>query len=256
MPVVDPIQPSDLERRQLHLILLACSAIVILAAGLALFMFPVVFSDQFFFSRREFVVAFFGFCGLSILLAVYLFDRQFTIRGLRHQIEEDRKRALAIHEQASAELFKALPHFNLFQDHLSMGYRRAASSGQELTVLVVTIQLQENLSFPAAKNSLLGDAAKAILRKLRDQDSFYLLQSGCFGVILPGTGMSTAQGISSRIADGLTDAAGVSKRFTFESSIINYPNNASSSQELDSAVCSLLPEDQSKRINSVHDVLA
>jgi GGDEF domain-containing protein len=253
--IFDRIRSGDLERRELHLTLVACSAIIVLAGGLALFMFPVVFSAQPALSRREFAVAFFGFCGLSVLLAIYLIDRQLTILRLRHQIDEDRRRALAMQEQTSAELFKALPNFQSFQDQLSMEYRRAATSGQELSLLVVTRRLQENLSFPAIKNCLLGDAAKAILRKLRKQDSFYLLQPDCFGLILPGTEMSTAERISSRFADGLTDAAGVHKRFTFELAIINYPRQASCAQELERTVCSLLPDDPSKQRKALQEVL-
>lgn len=207
-------------------------------------MFPVVFSNQAPFPRTEFSVAFFGFCVLSILLAVYLIDRQLTIQRLRLQIVEDQRRGLAFQEQATAELFKALPHFNSFQDQLSMEYRRAATSGQELSLLVVAISLREHFSFPGTKNSMLGDAAKAILRKLRKQDSFYLLQQDCFGIILPGTVMSDAQQISSRLAEGLTDAAGVYKRFTFESTIVNYPNHAHCAQELENAVRTQMPQDQ------------
>ena len=128
---------------------------------------------------------------------------------MRLQIEEDRKRALSALEQASVELFKALPNFRSFQDHLSMEYRRESTLAKELSILVVTIRLQDRVPFPAIKNSLFGDAAKAISRKLREQDSFYLLQPGCFGVICAGTTMQDAQRISVRLVDGLTDAAGL-----------------------------------------------
>lgn len=237
-------RPADLERRELQLTLFASGAIIVLAVGLALFMFPVVFSNQPPFSHVEFSIAFFGFCILSILLAVDLIDRQLTIQRLRRQIIEDQRRGLAIQEQASSELFKALPGFNSFQDQLSMEFRRAATSGRELSLLVFTISLEEQVPLPGTENSMFGDAAKAILRKLRQQDSFYLLQQNCFGIILPDAVLSDAKQISSRLAEGLMDAAGVYKRFTFESAIVNYPNHAHCAQELENEVRKQLPHDQ------------
>ena len=95
MHVFDKVPSESLERREMHLILLACLAIIVLAAGLALFMYPVVFSEAAsppaLPPPRGMSIAFFGFCVLSILLAVYLVDRQFTIRRLRQQIGEERR---------------------------------------------------------------------------------------------------------------------------------------------------------------------
>jgi GGDEF domain-containing protein len=248
MRVFDRVPPSEsLERREMHLILLACLAIIVLAAGLALFMYPVVFSQAptapVSPPPRAMSIAFFGFCLLSILLAVYLVDRQFTIRRLRQQIGEERRRSSEALRQASADLLATLAHFSSFQDQLAMEFRRAAAGKQNLTVLVITTKVLEALSDVNASTSVFGDAAKAITRKLREEDSIYILARGHFGVILPGVDSPTAKRVSARLVEGLTDAAGANNRFSFDVHGITYPEQASSAHDLELAVTGLLPED-------------
>jgi len=248
MRVFDRVPPSEsLERREMHLILLACLAIIVLAAGLALFMYPVVFSQAPIAPvsppPRAMSIAFFGFCLLSILLAVYLVDRQFTIRRLRQQIGEERRRSSEALRQASSDLLATLAHFSSFQDQLAMEFRRAAAGKQNLTVLVITTKVLEALSDVNASTSVFGDAAKAITRKLREEDSIYILARGHFGVILPGLDAPTAKRVSARLVEGLTDAAGANNRFSFAVHGITYPEQASSAHDLELAVTGLLPED-------------
>ena len=59
---------ADLERRELHLTIFACLAIGILAIGTAVLMYPLVFPAQG-PADKTMRVAFFGFCGLCLLLA-------------------------------------------------------------------------------------------------------------------------------------------------------------------------------------------
>jgi GGDEF domain-containing protein len=243
MRVFDRMPSENLDRRQMHLILLAGAAIIVLAAGLSLFMYPVVFSQTALVPARTMSVAFIGFCVLSVLLAVYLFDRQSTIRRLRQQLAEERRRSSEALKQASADLLATLPNFSSFQDQLAMEYKRAAAGKQNLAALVVTTKVHEALSDASLSMSVLGDAAKAISRKLREQDSIYILTHGHFGVILPGVGVPAAQRVSARLVEGLTDAAGASNRFSFEVHAISYPEQASSAHDLELAVTGLLPED-------------
>jgi len=114
-----------------------------------------------------------------------------------------------------------------------------------LSILVVAFQFTAGSSSDAAKASILGDAAKAISRKLREQDSIYVLAPACFGVILPALEASTARALASRIAEGLIDAAGLTARFSYKIDIVNYPQNASSAHELYEAVAALIPGDKS-----------
>jgi len=242
-----PIDAADLERRGLHLTIFACLAIFALAVGVAVLMYQAVFSPGTSSTVVSPKTAFYGFCALSVLLVAYIWDRQLTILKLRNQIEGDRKKATVAWELASRELLKTLPNFSSFQDRLPMEYRRAASTTQELSILVVQIQLHEDFSASSTAQSTLGDVAKAIARKLRDEDSIYLLQFCCFAIVLPGVKLSAARGVSARIAECLTDVAGAIGRYSFKIDIINYPLNASTAIELESCVSALIPYDNSNQ---------
>ena len=217
MFLFDKINPEHLDRCELQLTILACSTILILGAGLALLMYPVVFSYSSVVMRN----AFYGFCGLSALLAVYLVDRQIMILHLRRQITEADKRAAQTKIEASAELLNAIPNLGSFKDRLAM-YRRAAAADQVLSVLVITVILPDEVSSTPFAISLLSDAAKAISGKLRGQDSLYVLRPHCFGTILPTVSRSVAERISNRVAEGLSDAAGATNRFSCKINIVNW----------------------------------
>ena len=93
MRLFDTIRPSDLDRRETQLTIFACSAIVVLAIGTALLMYPLVFSREApVEATMTMRIAFVGFCLLSVLLAGYLWDRQKTICRLRRQMAEERGR--------------------------------------------------------------------------------------------------------------------------------------------------------------------
>jgi len=237
----DRIPSTSLEHREMHLILTASLTILVLAVGLVLFMYPVVFSPLA-PTNRTLSIAFIGFCVLSILLAGYLVDRQRTIQRLRNQITEDRLHSLHALRQASADLLQAMPNLESFLDRMPMEFKRAVSAKYELTVLVVTIHLHGALNQSTDADAALGDAAKAICGKLREQDSTYLFVAGHFGAILPGVGVAIAKQICSRVSEGLTDAAGAGNRFTFELDAFSYPAQASSARDLELAVSRLLPE--------------
>ena len=241
------IASADLERREFQLSIFACLAIVVLAAGLALLMYPAVFSSRESSQTRVLQIAFFGFCALSCLLVAYIVNRQITIHRLRDQMAADRKRASEALRQASADLLSTIPNFNTFEDRLAMEFRRAAVADLKLSVLVISIKLHAAFSEPSLGMSALGDAAKAVSRKLREQDSVYILKPSFFGVILPGVGQTAVQSVSARLAEGLSDAAGASDRFSFKIEAISYPEQISSAHDLELAVCGWLPEDDSRQ---------
>jgi len=245
----------DLERREFQLSLFACLAIVVLAGGLALLMYPAVFSTRESSSTRAPQIAFYGFCTLSSLLVAYIVDRQITIHRLRRQMALDRKKSSEALRQASADLLSTMPTFNTFEDRLTMEFRRAAAADLKLSVLVVSIKLHAAFSEPSLGMSALGDAAKAISRKLREEDSIFILRSAYFGVILPGVGQADAKRFSARIAEGLSDAAGASDRFSFKVEAISYPEQTTSAHDLELVVSGWLPETDSKD-SPAKDVLA
>jgi GGDEF domain-containing protein len=246
MKADNQIAPSDLERRELQLSVFVCLAIVVLAVGLAVLMYPSVFSNRENPAPRVQQIAFFGFCTLSFLLVAYIIDRQITIHHLRDQMALDRKRSLEALRQASADLLSTMPTFNTFEDRLTMEFRRAAAAELKLSVLVVSVKLRAAFSEPSLGTSALGDAAKAVSRRLRDEDSIFILRPAFFGVILPGVGQADAKRISGRIAEGLSDAAGANDRFSFKIEAISYPEQTSSAHDLDLVVSGWLPELDSK----------
>jgi GGDEF domain-containing protein len=241
MDFFDRIPSASLERRELQLILTASLAITVLAGGLVLFMYPVVFSSTL-PTNRALAIALVGFCVLSVILAGYLIDRQKTIQRLQSQIAEDRMRSSHALKQASSDLLQALPNFDSFQDRLPKEYRRAVSAKYDLSVLVVAIHFHAALAGSTERASALVDAAKAVYRKLRELDSIYVFAAGYFGAILPGVKVSIARNICARVSEGLIDAVGAANWFTFKIDAFSYPEQASSAYDLELAMSGLLPK--------------
>jgi len=250
-----PIGSDELVRREVHLGLFACVAIVILAAGMALLMYPAVFSNHDPAASRTPKVAYFGFCGLSCLLVAYLVDRQITIQRLRAQMATDRKQASEALKQASADLLATMPNFTTFEDRLAMEIRRAGVAQLKLSVVAVSITLHPAFTEPGLSMSVLGDAAKAVSRRLREEDSIYILRPGHFGVILPGVDQAAAKKVSARVVEGLSDAAGANNRFSFKVNSISYPEQSSTAHDLELAVCGWLPDDDAQH-NTLQDTHA
>jgi GGDEF domain-containing protein len=241
------IATADLERREFQLSLFASLSIVVLAGGIALLMYPAVFSSREYSESKAARVAFFGFCALSCLLVAYILDRQRMIHRLRVQLAQDRQRSSEALRQASADLLSTMPNFSTFEDRLTMEYRRAVAADLKLSVVVISIKLQGAFSESSLGMSALGDAAKAVSRKLREQDSLFVLRPSFFGVILPGIDQKGVQQVAARIAEGLPDAAGVNDRFSFKLETISYPEQISSAHDLELVVSGWLPELDSKQ---------
>src|SRR5262245_48435066 len=76
---------EKLERRGLQVTVLSVVFVLVLAGGLAVFMYPLVF-DQTLGNRWTLRVAYFGFCGLTLLFVGYLLDQQKTLQKLKQQL--------------------------------------------------------------------------------------------------------------------------------------------------------------------------
>jgi len=244
MKIFDRVNHANLENRELQLSIFVSVTVTLLAMGMAVLMYPIVFSHQT-PGDRTLRIAFFGYCALCVLLGLYLWDRHATIRRLRRQMAEDRRQIVETRRQASVELLQTMPNFGSFQDRLPMEFRRMATTTEKLSIVVIAIKFPAEQSSPSENTSALGDAAKVIARKLREQDSIYILAPACLGAVLPGVDLSNAQRVCSRLAEGLADAAGVSHRFQFELTVVNYPAHASSAHELQQAVSALVSMDDS-----------
>ena len=247
MQVFDRVRPENLDSREMQLSVLTVASIVILAAGLALLMYPAVFSNQVMPSRRPLQIAFVGFCVLSMLLVGYLLDRQRTIRRLRGKLREELRRNSDLRREASTDLLNTLPGLSSFQDRLAMEYRRAASAERPLCLVVIALKPVGNLSDKGEITAAFGDAAKSISRKLREEDSIYLFRPGFFGIVLPDVDTANAHRVANRLAEGLRGSTGVGNRLTVDIRVFNYPEHAATASELEQAVRSLLPESLPER---------
>ena len=79
MKMFDRVNTDNLERRELHLSIFVAVIVMMLALGTGFLMYPVVFSYQG-PGDRTMHIAFFGYCGLCVLLTIYLWERHATIR--------------------------------------------------------------------------------------------------------------------------------------------------------------------------------
>lgn len=242
MRVFDQIDALTIDRREWHLWLLAIAVILVLGLGMALLMYPTAFSSPLILTGITMRKAFFGFCTLTILLMGYLLDRQLVIRQLRRQLSEEQARNVAIRHQASAELLETLPGFGHFQDRLAMEFRRANTTHQPLSMLIISLIPSHVLSDPNEIDASFGDAAKAVVRRLRREDSIYLFRPGVFGIVLPGTNGNDAYRVSDRLAEGLRDASGASDRFAFDLRVVNYPEHTASAREMEEVARSFVLE--------------
>jgi GGDEF domain-containing protein len=236
MHIFDQVNPMTLERREWNLWTLALTMIVILAVGMAFLMYPAVFNPPLVIGGHALRVAFLGFCALSALLVGYLVDRQIVISQLRKQLADDQKHLMRMSVEASLDLLSSLPGIDHFRDRLAMEYRRASTTEQSLSLLVVELKPARSIQGLPEIQTAYGDAAKALTRKLRQEDSIYRFVPGAFGIILPGVSTTTAYRIVERLSDSLHDAAGALNRFSAEIRVFNYPEHAATAREMEEAI--------------------
>lgn len=243
MRLFDQVDPRSVDKREFQLAIFSLAIIAVLIAGLAVLMYPTVESHPLIFSVRTLRVAFFGFCGLSVLLLGYLIERQVMVRRLRREISRAEQRYRDLHRQVGKDLLDTLAKMTHFQDRLIMEFRRAVNTRDALSVMVIRLTPSPNLVNEGEVTAALGDAAKAILRKLRREDSLYHFGEGAFGIILPGVSVQNARMVASRITESLQDVSGAMERFSHDVKIFNYPQHAATASELEQAVRSLLPSE-------------
>jgi GGDEF domain-containing protein len=246
MKISGQVKPENLEHSEVQFSVFVAVTVMVLAVGMAVLMYPVVFFHQT-PGDRTMRTAFWGFCVLCVLLTIYVWDRHATIRRLRREMAEGRRQIAETRRAASVELLKTMPNLSSFQDRLPMEFRRMATTTQKLSIVVVTIKFPADHSSPSEIASAMGDAAKVISRRMREQDSIYILTPACFGAVLPGVDLANAERVCARLKEGLADAAGASQRFQFELKVVNYPTHASSATELQQTVSTIASVDDSVR---------
>lgn len=230
---------DQLERRELQITVLAAVFVLVLATGLAAFMYPLVFLHPI-GNKWSLRVAFFGFCLLTVLFDVYLLERQRTVRELKQRLLAELDRNVTLQQQASVDHLQTMPDQNYFWDRLTMEFRRAMSMEKTLSLLIV--QAKPATSLVKGKENTEGwsDAAKATSRRLRPSDSIYRLATGLFAVVLPETDSLNAKRIAVRLQEELQNVR--AKHGTaFDITVHNYPEQVKSAHELEDIVKSLLP---------------
>lgn len=230
-----------LERRELQLTIVSAVLVFILAGGLAVFMYPLVFGGSHDPNRWTMRVAFFGFCTLTVLFIAYLFERQRTVRNLKQHLLEEMNRNMELRVQASADMLQTMPNINYFWDRLTMEYRRAMTMQRQLSLLLLKTKARLNATQETDLTAALGDAARAMSRKLRPTDSIYRLAPDLFGLVLPDTDTLNAKRIGARLQEELQTVR-AKHGCSFDISVHNYPEHVKSSHELEEIVKSHLSE--------------
>jgi len=246
MATLNRTELDKLERREWNITILAAVFVLVLATGLALFMYPLVFvhPDE---SRKWMLrVAFFGFCALTLLFVGYLFDHQRTVGKLKQQLLSELERNVELRHQAGVDLLQSMPDLNHFWDRLTMEYRRAMTMQKTLSLLLVKTKIGAGSSKPEGNTAGWSDAAKAISRKLRPTDSIYRLAPDLFGIVLPETDTTNAKRVALRLQEEL-QAVRANHGLAFDITAHNYPDHVKSSHELEDIVKSLLPEKEEWR---------
>ncbi len=230
---------DHLERRELQLTILAAAIVVVQAAGLAIFMYPLVFLHPV-GNKWTLRVAFFGFCALTLLFVGYLLDRQRTVGKLKEHLLAELERNVTLQHQASVDLLQTMPDQNHFWDRLTMEYRRALTMQKTLSLLLVKAKPASASAKTDASSEAWSDAAKAMSRKLRPTDSIYRLSTDVFALVLPETDVLNAKRVAVRLQESLQEVR-AKYGTTFDISAHNYPEHVNSAHELEDIVKSLLP---------------
>jgi len=240
MAVLNRKELDHLERRELQLTVLAAVFVLVLASGLALFMYPLVFVHPDEANKWMLRVAFFGFCILTLLFVAYLLDHQRTVRKLKQHLLSELERNVELRHQAGVDLLQSMPDLNHFWDRLTMEYRRAMTMQKTISLLLVKAKSSASPPKPDDQTAAWSDAAKAISHKLRPTDSIYRLAHDLFGVVLPETDTLNAKRIAVRLQEELQNVR--AKHGTaFDITVHNYPEDVKSAHELEDMVRSLLP---------------
>jgi hypothetical protein len=233
MLIFDRIGLQDIDRRAWQLWILASAMILILAAALALHMYTFVSTQPFSLSRRAMLEGIVAFCVLAVLFVGYLIDRHLVIEHLRRQLQEEKEHNLELRTRDNKELLQTLFGPGQFCERLALELKRAANSKVPLAGLTVSLEVSPEVIDPHEIFSTFGEAVKAMMHKLRSADSIYQFTSGVFGILLPGTPADIADRVASRIADGLNEAMGISKRYSYDISITNFPGQAKNAPEME-----------------------
>lgn len=243
MRISDKIDPQSLERREFQLSVFSIVVIAVMAIGMAASVYPMVFSQPVTPETETARKSFYAFCVLSVLMVSYLINRQIIIRKLRKQITEGQNRIEVIRREASADLLSTLSGLSHFQDRLTMEFRRCASTGDRLSLLLVQVKLDGEILDAGEIDNAYGDATRALMVNMRKEDSIFGFHPGGFGIIVLGSEAAPAAKVCNRLVQSLEEARRKGREFSFESRIVKYPEDARTAWEMEQALRSFLSVD-------------
>ncbi len=241
MPTINRQELDRLDRRGLQLTIFSAVFVLVLAGGLAAFMYPMVFVHP---EGNEWTLrsAFFGFCAITVLFIIYLFDRQRSFSKIKNQLLAELERNVELQIQASTDQLKSMPDQKYFWDRLTMEFRRALTMEKTLSLVLIKVKPGPRAS-QNDQNAGLSDAAKSMSKRLRPTDSIYRLADDLFGIVLPETDTLNAKRIAFRLQEEL-QAVRSHYGNSFDLTAHNYPDHVKSSHELEDIVKSMLPEER------------
>lgn len=242
MKFFDQLDPGSLERRAWQLWILALTTILVLATGLAVMMYAIIFSKPVGLSGRTFTTLFTGYCVLMPLLIGYLLDRQLVIKQLRHRITEEEHHIVNLQHEFRSNFLANLPGLAHFQDRLAMEHRRATRAEQPFSLVIVGVKPSPGVQPPTDDRlaDVLGEAAKALTRKLRGEDSIYHFGEGVFGILLPRARTSIANLVVGQLREAMREVVSSHSGFEFETRVTNFPDHAASARDMEKAVMDCL----------------
>jgi hypothetical protein len=212
---------QTLERQDWHLWILSIFLIFVLGISLLGFMFPAAFwvadISEASLSQR----AFFGFCALFGLVLIYLLQRQAAVRQLKRELFEAQAALLNLEREAVAEAYRTLPDTAQFRDALAMEFRRASTTGSNLSGVVIKTA--------NASVEQLGYLARQIRTALRQGESLYRISDNALGIILP-----RLKATEVRFFSGQIEALGISSKIDFDDEMATYPDEVSTLSDLES----------------------
>jgi len=229
---------EKLERRGLQVTVLSVVFVLILASALAVFMYPPVFEHPE-GNKWTLRVAYFGFCGLTLLFVSYLLERQKTLRQLKQQLLAEVERNIALKHQANVDLLGSMPNASQFWDRLTMEFRRAKTMQKTLSLVLLKVKSTNGATLDTT--AVCSATAKGMSRRLRPTDSIFRLAPELFGVVLPETDQMNGKRVAVRLQEELQGAR-AAFNVTFELSVYNYPEDVVSAHEMEDLVKSLMPE--------------
>jgi len=232
---------DKLEGRGIQVMVLSVVFVLVLAGGLAVFMYPPVFEHPE-GDNWTLRVAYFGFCGLTLLFVGYLVDREKTLRQLKRQLVAELERNVALRHQANMDLLGSMPNASQFWDRLTMEFRRAKTMQKTLSLVLLKVKTAHGTKLDTT--AVCSAAAKGMSRRLRPTDSIFRLAPELFGVLLPEADQMNGKRVAVRLQEELLGARAAFNA-TFELSVFNYPEDAVSAHEMEDLVKSLMPEQHS-----------